>query len=344
MRKLLLRIGLMLTVTVVLLLCLEGWASLWTKWPSTGALPPVLEVTHCEYDPELGWRHCARKHVPNIYGPGVGLTTNSQHLRGTRDHALADDAGKYRILCLGDSFTMGYGVPDDESYPVQLERQHPGLETINMGLGGYGIDQCFLWYQRDGVKFDVDVLLFAFIVGDFYRMNADGNVANVPKPVLRLVDGDPVAVNVPVMNILAEPDFGSRLWKLWQSSALYGLLPKTMAAPSGSTEQPFVPVALRIFEILRDRSKERGQAFVLAYLPVLEEIGQPRNGIIDDWLAPELQKRGIPMLDLRPAFRKVPQSELVEHFTLGHYSKRGNTVAARSILDGLRQLDPQCPN
>ncbi|MBL8753924.1 MAG: hypothetical protein JNK15_11560 [Planctomycetes bacterium] len=343
MRKNVLRLALSLTVTLVLLLCLEGGASLWSKWPATGALPPVLEVTHCEYDPELGWRHCARKHVPNLYGPGIGITTNSQHLRGTRDHALADDAGKYRVLCLGDSFTMGYGVSDGESYPAQLEGLHPGLETINMGLGGYGIDQCWMWYERDGTKFDVDVLLFAFILGDFYRMNPNGNVANIPKPVLQLVNGDPVAMNVPVANILEVPGFGARLGKLVQASALLGLFPKTLAAPAASGEEPFVPISLRIFEILRDRSQQRGQKFVLVYLPVLEEIALPRHPTVDDWLVPELGKRGIPMLDLRPAFRKVPQAELVEHFTLGHYSKRGNRVAAEAMLAGLRELDPECP-
>jgi hypothetical protein len=199
MRRFLLRLGLSLFVTVLLVLALEGGASLWTKWAGTGALPPVSEIHHCEYDPDLGWRHIANKHVPDLYGPGVGLHTNGQHLRGTRDHALADSDDVYRILCLGDSFTMGYGVRDDDTYPAMIAQQHAGIETINMGLGGYGLDQDYLWYERDGRKFAVDVLLFAFIIGDFFRMNADGNVANIPKPVLRLVDGDPVAVNVPVI-------------------------------------------------------------------------------------------------------------------------------------------------
>ena len=347
MRRILLRLGLSLFVTLLLVLSIEGGAHLWTKWRETALLPPVREVTHCEYDPELGWRHVANKHVADLYGPGLGLHTNGQHMRGTRDHGLEDSDDKYRIICLGDSFTMGYGVADEDTYPALLAQQQPQIETLNMGLGGYGIDQCYLWYERDGAKFDVDVLLFTIIIGDFFRMNPDGNVANVPKPVLELRDGDPVAVNVPVMNILTTPDFGRRLAGLWEKSALRGILPTTLAAPDYSpiavAKQPFAPVALRIFEILRDRSRERGQLFVLALLPVYEELNQTRSELVDDWLRPALAERGIPFLDLREEFRKIPASELAEYFTMAHYSRKGNMVAARALLDGIRALDPKCP-
>ena len=298
------------------------------------------------YDPELGWRHAKNKHVPDLYGNGVGLTTNSQQLRGTGDYALANSEDRYRILCLGDSFTMGYGVGDEDTFPSLLAQEHPAVDTINMGLGGYGLDQCYMSYRRDGTKFDVDVLLFAFIIGDFFRMNPVGNVADLGKPILELVDGDPVAINTPVVNLLDTPGLGMRLTRLWRTSSLASLIPKTLDAPTpkGSVdEQPFAPVALRIFEILRDQSKQRGQVFVLAMLPTQGEVPKKSLPIIDIWLKPALEERGIPMIDLRPAFKKVPVKELPGHFTMGHYSKRGNLVAAKAMLDGIRKLDPKCP-
>ncbi len=331
-------------VTVGLVLSLEGGASFWTKWQATGELPPVKEVSHCVYDPELGWRHAPDKHVPDLYGNGIGLTTNSQQLRGTGDYGRENSDDRYRILCLGDSYTMGYGVGDEDTFPALLAQQHPAIDTINMGLGGYGIDQAYMSYRRDGTKFDVDVLVFAFIIGDFYRMNPFGNVADLGKPVLELVDGDPVAINTPVVNLLDTPGIGTRLSRVWQTSALAGLLPKTLDAPATSgAEQPFVPVALRIFEILRDQSKQRGQVFALAMLPTQGDVPKKSLPLIDAWLIPALKERGIPMIDLRPAFKKVPKTELPGHFTMGHYSKLGNMVAAKAILQGVRELDPNCP-
>lgn len=347
MRKSLFLLAFSLFVMLLLGLAVEGAASVWTKWQAAGLPPPVREVLHCEYDPDLGWRHMANKHAADIYGPGISLRTNGQHMRGVRDHAFEDSAGTYRVLCLGDSFTMGYGVNDDETYPALLAKQHPSIETINMGLGGYGVDQCYLWYERDGTKFDVDVLLFALIVGDFFRMNPDGNVANIPKPVMQLVDGMPVAINTPVTNILAAPDVMTRLARVWQTSSFYALVPKSFAAPpaaTGSVDQHyFAPIALRIFEVLRDRSRQRGQLFVIALLPVFEDIPQPKLALIDDWLRPALAERGIPFVDLRPAFRAVLASSLPEHFAQGHYSQQGNLVAARALHAALQGLDPECP-
>jgi hypothetical protein len=138
-----------------------------------------------------------------------------------------------------------------------------------------------------------------------------------------------------------------RLERLWQASALASLIPRTFASPAlpavAVQEQQFAPIALRIFEILRDQSQQRGQRFVLAFLPVLEEVALPKSEIIDDWLKPALAARGIPLIDLRPAFQQVPQAELPDHFALGHYSRRGNLVAAKALLEGLRALDPKCP-
>lgn len=346
MRKLLLLVCISLSFATCTALAIEGGAGVYARWQQSGLPPPVREANHCEYDPELGWRHANNKRVPDLYGAGLGLTTNGQHMRGPRDHAPQKPADAYRILCLGDSFTMGYGVADDETYPALLAGQQPGLDTINMGLGGYGLDQCYLWYRRDGVQFQVDALLFAFIVGDFYRMNPEGNVADIPKPVLDLVDNEPVALNVPVVNAL-QPTFGKRVQQVWHTSSLYALLPKTFAAPTQTStptnQQRFAPIALRMFEILRDQSKQRGQLFTLALLPVLEEVHMPRLDLVDGWLLPALAERGIPLIDVRPAFRAVPKSELVECFTQGHYSKRGNLIAAKALLDGLRALDPKCP-
>ena len=71
------------------------------------------------------------------------------------------------------------------------------VESVNMGQPGYGVDQAYLWYLRDGVALDPDLHLLAFVGGDFTRMltrlrNGAG------KPVLQ-VSGDSLETrNVPV--------------------------------------------------------------------------------------------------------------------------------------------------
>ena len=37
------------------------------------------------------------------------------------------------------------------------------IQTVNMGQAPLGIDQAYLWYERDGSKLDVDLHIMAFI-------------------------------------------------------------------------------------------------------------------------------------------------------------------------------------
>ena len=58
-------------------------------------------------------------------------------IHGTISELASDDA--FRILVLGDSFTFGYGVENDETYSVQLqnllnERLDRTVEVVNAGF------------------------------------------------------------------------------------------------------------------------------------------------------------------------------------------------------------------
>jgi hypothetical protein len=132
-----------------------------------------------------------------MYGEGTVFTTNAQGFRGRENVDRAVPAGRYRVIALGDSFTMGYGVDDESSYAARMRAFCPALQTVNMGQGGYGVDQDYLWYKRDGAKLDAQVLLFAVIAQDFYRMAGDTFIG-YPKPVLRARDGGLAIENVPV--------------------------------------------------------------------------------------------------------------------------------------------------
>lgn len=61
---------------------------------------------------------------------------------GLRDHEFNIDKGdKYRILCFGDSWTYGYGVNIEDSWPKKLEKYlhtngYNNIEVINCGRPG----------------------------------------------------------------------------------------------------------------------------------------------------------------------------------------------------------------
>lgn len=104
----------------------------------------------------------------------ITMRSNARGFRGP-DRGPKGDA--FRILALGDSFTFGWGVEQDETFEVQMERLQaatneaggePELEVINAGVPGYNLYQSVLSLEKKGWKLEPDVVLFgAFVQNDF---------------------------------------------------------------------------------------------------------------------------------------------------------------------------------
>lgn len=83
-----------------------------------------------------------------------------------------------RILAVGDSFTYGWGVDDDETWPYLLERelspaegssgpQGPCTEVINAGFAaGLSPDTYYLYLKRIGLGWQPDVVVVGFFLGN----------------------------------------------------------------------------------------------------------------------------------------------------------------------------------
>lgn len=114
-------------------------------------------------DSALGWRYAAGY-------AGERDHTNAQGLRASREYAPAPPAGVLRVAAFGDSFVYGNEVDDASAWPAQLEASAPGLEVLNHGVGGYGLDQAYLRYLAEGARLSPHVVLIAFDVDDMGRL------------------------------------------------------------------------------------------------------------------------------------------------------------------------------
>jgi len=138
MREVLKKLIFATVAVVVFIIVLEGLCStfmivyntvFWSKRPSA-------DRVHSQHDPQLGWVQSPNTRIENLYGAGRHMTINSQGFRGQYDYPIQVPAGKVRIVCSGDSFTMGYGVGDEQAWVHRLTVEDPRLETINIGMGG----------------------------------------------------------------------------------------------------------------------------------------------------------------------------------------------------------------
>lgn len=73
----------------------------------------------------------------------------SNEIRANNAGLRDDDASlsKPDIICLGDSYTMGWGVPAEKAYPHLLE-QKAGFKVLNAGISSYGTARELLLLDR----------------------------------------------------------------------------------------------------------------------------------------------------------------------------------------------------
>lgn len=121
-------------------------------------------------DAVLGW--IPRKNVQGEHNrAGSFSTTFSTNSKGLRDreYELKKPEGITRIIVIGDSFTWGFGVSDDEIYTERLEAMLTDTEVINLGVTGYGLRQEITYLEREGLQYDPDIVIAGFCMNDIYR-------------------------------------------------------------------------------------------------------------------------------------------------------------------------------
>jgi hypothetical protein len=140
------------------------------------------------YDPHVGWVQRANR-------SGGTLTAGEYGVRmpGPTIVPLQPNG----ILVVGDSFATGSEVPDQESWPAQLE-QILGAQVINAGVGGYGFDQIALRAEMLVPLLKPRLLLLQSRLGFGIVADRMRIYGGAPKPYFTVDNGRLVLHNEPV--------------------------------------------------------------------------------------------------------------------------------------------------
>jgi hypothetical protein len=134
-------------------------------------------------NPELGeipvpGQHGVR-HFPGVFT--FAYHNNSLGWRGRREYPEAKST-LYRVLMLGDSFTYGLGVNDDQTFAALVEKElkaeHLSVEVLNAGCPGKGTDYELKLFQTVGRQFHPDLTVLCFFGNDF-QDNERGEYYNI---------------------------------------------------------------------------------------------------------------------------------------------------------------------
>jgi lysophospholipase L1-like esterase len=345
------KVTLAIAAPVVVLALFEGCSSLlfagltFVNWRQD----TINEEKHSRYDADLGWVSLPNVDFPDLYGPGIGLHTNSRGFRGGVETSDSTPAGRRRLICSGDSFTLGFGVRDDEAWCAQLGKAWPELETVNMGQGGYGLDQVYLWYRRAGQSLQHDVQVLAYITNDVQRIPLRRFVG-YGKPVLVVRDDSLVVTNVPAPERGTAWRAGARATAATRATRLNALVKRLTRSrdPRADTlarDSINIDVAAMIVRQLAETHRKRGSRLILVHLPVKQDYGTRFSDVLRSRMTAVAAKEGVLFVDLLGALGALPRDSVASLYLLrnDHLSAAGNRWVAEQLKPIIRdalQLPP----
>ena len=345
----------------------EGGLRVWKP------LDPEMAV-HVRRLPDrlLGWR--LEPNLEMVYqreGVAVHVRTNS---RGFRDIDHAEAGRHFRVVILGDSFMEAIQGDLAMAFPRLLQEhleqaRQESVESINLGMSGFGTVQESLAFEAEGARFRPDLVLLGFYLhNDLTDNSRELEEAIRRRPVQRPYLDSKGGLTPPDFEQATRAYDANRrelTWRLW------GLFQSARTAANSSNrdrrdpafvayscaETPPLTRAWALTGRALDRLKAAvdgtGGALGVFSVPSQLEVDatyraarEPRlsNSLCFDqppgWnrLEDLLRSRDIPYIDLRPAFHQgekaTPGADLYwendDHWnTAGH--ELASTTVARAV-------------
>lgn len=143
------------------------------------------------YDPIYGKRLKANLHATRIAPEfRFDFNTNSLGMRDPEPTKLPTDG----VVFIGDSFTEGYGVGDNEAFSALIRAGLVGrgvtVPVLNTGMGNNGNGRWIKFFEYDAARFRPRLVVFQVMANDFddnraehlFQLDAAGDLHELPVP------------------------------------------------------------------------------------------------------------------------------------------------------------------
>lgn len=298
-------------------------------------------------DPVLGWT--LKPWSANGYYRRIdhGIRPNSI------ETAVRDGA----VLAVGDSFTEGWEVDNDETWPAYLEKL-AAVPIVNAGVGGYGVDQIALRAEQLLPIVKPKILIVGIHEASIGRTGY--SIHGVPKPYFTLEEGQlryhpPERFEPPQPTI---PSLGDRIREVFGYSAAIDYLMSRLEPNywySIGSQWIYRKVAVdetavscALLRQLKARTETEGVRLLLfMQYYAINIVGdhRPRNSPRVIACAEAANIRVVDHFDSLRAIEGPKQNAMAEFYythggLFGHMTARGNEHAATLLAPALRDWLP----
>jgi lysophospholipase L1-like esterase len=250
------------------------------------------DVKQIAADPLLGHEHAPNRQAHLM---GVDFRTNSMGLRD-REFPYDRVPGKFRVLMLGDSITVGWGTELKDTFAKRIERLYAATgvdaEVINTGVGNYNTMQEVEYFITKGYRFRPDMVVLSFFVNDAEPLVPTGS----PSALMRVCYACAFAVgqsDAIMRRFLGKADWSEYYLALYDGGKSKGWHDAEEAIGR-----------------LADFCKRNGVSLLIASVPELHDVGNYRLQSITDLVRHAAVKFGVGFVDLLPELKDHPSSTL----------------------------------
>lgn len=288
-----------------------------------------------DYDPLKGWINRRNlKRAPHFFDKE--LSTNSVGARGTTEFKPIPSKDKRRILVVGDSFTFGSDVNDEETYAYYLEKSLPNVEVLNFGVPGYGQDQMLLYLRELVRTYRPHLVVLGFLELDMERNML--SFRDYEKPFFKIKNGELVQSRLvvsPPNKILRTEHLKRGVFDLFST-----LFWQVYVRTGGYKTQMLTKTDLILKEMKRTVDGAEAKT-VFFYLPNSEELLSEKETRGEKFLRGVSEKYQVIFGTARPSMNRIWKlGGKLGASTDGraHYSPDGHRVVAGSLAEALAPL------
>jgi lysophospholipase L1-like esterase len=168
-------IALAIIAPLLLIGLFEGMAYVWERRQANSLyaweLVASRRMVWVQYH-EPGTGYTLMKPGSHYEWQSIPVDINSHGLRGP-ETTYEKPPATFRILNLGDSIVMGWGVRVEDTYGRRLEsmlnEQSNGdlrFEVINAGVPGWNLENALAYLQAEGLKYEPDLILLGLTMAN----------------------------------------------------------------------------------------------------------------------------------------------------------------------------------
>lgn len=276
--------------------------------------------------------------IPGLYytlKPGVTtdhLAINSLGLN-MPEYPARKESGHWRIVVVGDSYTMGIGAnKSPDAFPNRTDRllrqqlNRDDIEVWNCGVGGYNVDQVFLFLSNVATNYQPNAVIYGFCFNDYWGPNYYLSGQAAQPAGVDAIEGARIGL-LDRLKQIRVITFAKGIYE----KIYYGTHGYEPAYVDRKIEYPSWAAMKQRIVTMRDYCRERGWPFAVLIMPLPQFVfvDDSRNLALHD-LRAHLEKNGILFADATPLMREHRAEGLindVEH----HPSSKGYEVIAATL-------------